>query len=147
MNCKVVENNMIGFIERQVPFDIQSAIEEHLLHCGPCKFLYDKVNSTYSITLEKNIPEISPYFYSRLEQRLLQKSRKKIYFSGIGTVLWQPVAASLIILVGILIGISIGRHVELPVTSENSTNKSEVINIYATEYYLNGTGEDILIDY
>ncbi len=145
MKCKQVENNLIGFIEGQLPLDLQSDISVHMIHCADCRAIYDQVKATWLPYSGLAIPELSHYFYSKLQQKIIDKSQKKIYISERMTTLLQPVAACILIFLAIFIGITIGSHITNVRTSANATNENDVLNTYATEYYFVNS-KDVSLD-
>jgi hypothetical protein len=146
MDCKLFENNMIGFFEGTIPLDLHSAIEKHMIQCEGCKTLYEKVISAYSSFGGDRVPAISPYFYARIRQKLSGDVQTKSFFITRMSVAWQTVAAGLLIAVGISIGISIGRHVDLGVAKQNTTTGKDAVNSTATDYYFYHPGEIDLAD-
>ena len=142
MKCKLVEHYLVGYIEGELPSSLHSGLTEHFLKCSNCSSLLKAVKATYLIYERDTIPPISDYFYTHLEQKLIAKASKKSFFSVITPGVWQPIAASFVIVVGIFIGISIGKQIST--TSSNNVNKNDALNIYATEYYLDGSGEESL---
>ena len=144
MKCKLVDNNLIGFIEGELPPRLQSAIAEHIYICHECETLLENVKATYAILEQGVTSQIPSYFYTKLSQKLITKASKKSFLPRITPFAWQPVAACFVIVVGILIGISIGRQVPLSATSVNALNKNDFLSTYATEYYLDDSGEESL---
>jgi hypothetical protein len=135
----MVKNNMIGFIEGQLPLNLKSAMDEHLIQCKSCANILGNVKATYTIYGLSDIPPLNPFFYTKLEQKLKLKTRNKTYIFNFINGPWQSIAASILIVSGIFIGIYVGKHLEIQEKSTNSINENDVLNIYATEYYIENT--------
>ena len=139
MNCKVFENNVIGLIEGTLSVDLKSDMDKHLLQCEKCNKLYQNVRATYNIRSSADNQKVTPYFYSHLEQRLNKNKENNLYSLRMLNVPWQSVAAGILILTGIYIGIYIGKNINIPDKSTTITNDNDVLNIYVTEYYIDKT--------
>lgn len=133
---------MIGFIEGQLPVNLKSAMDEHLVRCEHCAYTLENVKATYTIYRTSGIPPLNLYFYTRLEQKLKRKTSNNSYIFSFINGPWQSIAASILIASGIFIGVYIGKYFEIPEKSANTINENDVLNIYATEYYMGNTSDE-----
>lgn len=142
MNCDHVKQNFIGYIEQSIPIDLHEEMNAHFSECPVCRELYQNVAATYTAFDKVTVPELSPYFYTRLEQKLAAKYQPRQKFTP--HLMWklQPIAATLLIILGIGLGILIGQSISGSGITISSPNRSEVLNAYATDYNLTYTGEE-----
>lgn len=109
MKCKTIHNKIIFFVEGSLPTNKSILIEEHLQECKECLAFAEELKKSLAIIQTEKIKESDPFFYTRLKARMvnqLEKGTSKIpYFIRF----LQPVAFSLLLMVGIYSGIKIGK--------------------------------------
>jgi len=144
MNCDQINKNLIGYIEQAIPVDLQKKISAHLQECKTCRALYENVVATYTVYDKIPVTEVNPFFYTRLEQKLKAKHLTNETF--VPKMIWklQPIAASFLIVVGIGLGIMIGKSISGSSISLTSPNRSEILEAYASDYYLTSSGDESL---
>lgn len=107
MKCKTVHNKLIFFLEKELPEAEMKAVQEHLAGCTDCALFAEDMKKTLSILELDKTPELNPFFYTRVKARLEQTSTRMVGRPVLVRVL-QPVAFSIILLLGIYAGIKIG---------------------------------------
>lgn len=138
MKCKQIHNNLIGLIEQTLPEAVSIEMFNHMDSCKGCKSCYENVLATY--VLDKSVPEINPYFYTKLHQKI--ESKAKIEVASISLVRrLQPVAVVLLLAIGISLGILIGKNLA---NYKSDSDRKTMLDTYASEYYLNDTNEESL---
>ena len=144
MNCKYVNKNLIGYIEQAIPIKLQEEIKEHLNECHACRKLLEEVRATYTVFDKRPVPEVNPFFYSKLEQKLKNKEKREAAFFP--EIIWKlrPVAASVLIFIGISMGVFIGNSLYGSGIALKKPDRAEILNAYASEYYLTDTGDDTM---
>ena len=142
MKCTEFRNNLIGLIEGTLQAGLKSDMEEHMLHCMDCYNIYENVKSTYTIRDNIKVPEVTPYFYNRLEQKLKNKEAHTSFVLSIFNGPWQNLAASILVASGIFIGVYLGKYFGTAENNVYTTNENDVINTYVSEYYIDYTFED-----
>ena len=111
--------------------------------CVICKNLYDDLFATYTVYDKKiNTVELNPFFFSKLEQRLQNKAHKKVTTDPKLILKLQPIAASVLVLVGISMGVLIGNSLSGSGLSLSSPDRTEIIEAYATDYYFNDANDE-----
>ncbi len=142
MNCKNVNKNLIGYIEQAIPSKLQEEMEKHFNECTVCKELYVNVLATYTVYDNRLIPEVNPFFYTRLEQKLKTKTLREVTF--VPNIIWKlrPIAVIILIFIGINMGILIGKSFSGSGITLNNSNRTEILEAYASDYYLTDTGEE-----
>ena len=144
MNCYQINKNFIGYIEQTIPTELQEQIGVHLNGCHNCSELYKNIVATYTIYEKLPLPEVNPYFYTRLEQKL--KSKHQLNQKFVPQIIWklQPVAATILVFIGIGSGILIGTSISGSEITFKKPNRSEVLEVYASDYNLVSTGDESL---
>jgi len=144
MKCRQVQNNLIDLIEQSLPDSLSDDMFKHIKSCIECGELYKNVLSTYSVIDSMTKPEINPFFFTRLQQRL--ESREKLETPMIPNFIrrLQPIAIVFLLIIGIGSGILIGKSLANYKLYGNASNQKALLETYASEYYLNATGEDSL---
>jgi len=144
MNCNLVQKNIIGYIDQSIPGVLSADIEKHIGSCQSCALLYKNILTTYNSYGNLPEKEVTPFFYTRLEQKLKAKISPEI--APVPKLSWrlQPVISGVLIVCGIGLGIFLGKNLTVKTIAQNKANRTELINTYASEFYLTGTGEESL---
>lgn len=108
MKCKTVHSKLIFFLERELPEAEMKAVQEHLAGCTDCALFAEDMKKTLSILESDKTPELNPFFYTRVKARMEQPATRLVGRPVLAKVL-QPVAFSIILLLGIYAGIKIGN--------------------------------------
>jgi len=134
MNCKEFENNMIAFVEDALPSIKSTEMQEHIDNCVACKKLFQEVKSTFSLLDDNSIPDMKPFFMTRLEQRL---ENENVEYT-IGTKLrWLYSAAAVVVmLLGVALGITIGKNITPVQLSDNSQQYEMIQDTDAEDFGL-----------
>jgi len=144
MKCKQVHKNLIGYIEETLPMPLSADLHNHIDKCTDCKALYENILATYTVFNQLPKPEINPFFYTRLEQKIKSKKPSEILLMPLFLRRVQLVAATVLIAVGISFGILIGKNLANSQLAKTSIDQNAILEAYASEYYLTGTGDDIV---
>ena len=142
MKCKYIHNNLIELIERTLPESETVEMFNHIDSCKECKDCYNYISTTYK-AIETAVPEVSPYFYSKLRQKIESKGNIKAPSISIVRRL-QPIAAVLVLAIGIGSGILIGKNLASSKIAASDSDRKTMLDAYASEYYLNDTSEENL---
>jgi anti-sigma factor RsiW len=111
MKCKTVHTNLIFFLEKELPASEMKQVQEHLDTCPDCALFAEEMKKTLSILETEKATENNPFLYTRIKAKLEnQEEGKSIQVSRpILVRVLQPVAFSIILLLGIYGGIKIGN--------------------------------------
>lgn len=125
MNCR----NYIRHLERGA--QSASSCVEHRSHCNACDALTAKVEASLSsASLQANIP-VNPFFYTRLEQRIMGASAVKQRLSGVRVL--AGMAAVFLLTVVVAFSLMYGlRSTSVPETSGQNTQLSTLIYEYSS---------------
>lgn len=102
MDCKIIADNILFYIDKELDTEFSKQFEEHLNNCAECKLLYQKIEGSYSkIELVKDLKP-NPFFYTRLIAKLEKTKEKRgmqIFVNAL-----KPLAVAASIGLGIIIG-------------------------------------------
>ncbi len=125
MTCKQVRNKLIFYIEKSLPPDEQKAVEEHLQHCAKCAQDYEKLAKALQFIETEKQTEPNPYLWTRIKAKLdAPQAEKQPVFSG----LLQPVILTLLVVLGIFLGIKLGNLYVQPNPVSNITMSSKSVD-------------------
>jgi predicted anti-sigma-YlaC factor YlaD len=139
MKCKQLHNNLIGLIEQTLPEALSTEMLNHIDSCKACKTCYDNVKATYHV-FDRSVPEINPYFYTKLMNRIESKAKIEAPSISFARRL-QPVAIILLLAIGTGLGVLIGKNLA---NYKTDSDRKTMLDTYASEYYLNDTNEESL---
>ena len=115
MTCKQVRNKLIFYIEKSLPPEEQKAVEEHLQQCAKCAQDYEKLAKALLFIETEKQTSPNPYLWTRIKAKIdAPKAGKQPVFSRI----LQPVILTLLVAIGIFLGIKLGNLY----TQSNTTN-------------------------
>lgn len=135
MNCKEFENHIIEHIEKTLNEKEAKGFGEHSDNCSSCKLLLQEFSESYNFIGLKAGEIENPYFYTRLLQKLDNKSKRNIDL-GIFKKVLQPVAISILIMIGIYFGNYLGNYYHSSQLSSSEEMRQNQINAYAEENYI-----------
>lgn len=124
MNCQIVQKKLIFFLEKELSGAEMKAVQEHLDICPNCVLFAQEMKTALSILDTDRIPEITPFFYTRVKAKLenqLEAENQVVHRPLLVRVL-QPVAFSIILLFGVYGGIRLGN-----------TSSSKSVNVIAEQ--------------
>ncbi|MBN1819360.1 MAG: zf-HC2 domain-containing protein [Prolixibacteraceae bacterium] len=122
MKCKSIHNKIIFYLEGNLQKDEMMAIEKHLQICDDCKKFTGELQKTLAIIEKEKIIEVNPFFYTRLKSRMQSQSEKVVSSSPVFLRILQPVAFTVLLLIGVYSGIKIGESSQAgsSITSANA---------------------------
>jgi predicted anti-sigma-YlaC factor YlaD len=102
MDCKIIADNILFYIDKELDSELSKQFEEHLNNCAECKLLYQRIEGSYSkIELVKELNP-NPFFYSRLITKLEKNKEKRTLQIFVNAL--KPLAIAASIGLGIIIG-------------------------------------------
>jgi len=115
--CRKVEENLVGFMENEIPGNLRIEIDGHLKSCAECRFLVRRFSSVWKDfnSREESIPSDSLWtgIVSEIQGGGKQRFIGNRIWSGIKVSL-RPAAAVLILLAGAFLGYHLGDIPEEP---------------------------------
>jgi len=131
-NCKLIEKNLIDFLDENLSPELTKQISEHIESCAACRELAQSFASVWKSADQPDEIELPSRFWASIQADLDQidssRERKPI-FRRIIPVL-QPIAAIAAVLAVVLLGNSFGN---IPITTTQAD--SEVVDLWE-EYEL-----------
>lgn len=142
MNCPLVHENLLGYIEDSLEDNVYSEVKRHLDSCEQCLILYQNIKETYTAFEKLPRPELDPFFSTRVLSTYFNKEAIGTSTSHKLIRILQPIAASILILFGVSAGIYLGKDlaVSKAIVSAPVLN-NQTMETYASEYYLDDLGE------
>ena len=134
MKCRQAHKLLIGYLEKTLDPHVEKKITEHLSTCDKCFFLYERLGETMSLTGKHQRLPYDQYFYPRLKARMEKElapgSRRTKTFL-------QPAFISLIVLLSIALGITLGGGTSLFRPASSADTRLENIRYYANQVGFN----------
>ena len=132
MKCNKVHNQLIFFLEGELSAVEMKSVQEHLDTCSDCALFLEEMKKTLSILETEKTASVNPFFYTRVKAKLENQQevgtltgRRPVFVK-----LLQPIAFSIILLLGIYAGIKIGASSAQP---ENYYTEQQEIIPYLNE--------------
>ncbi len=122
MNCRNVENNIIGYIENTLPMQTHKEIDLHMANCKDCKHLALQIKKTYSILDDANLQE--PELFKAITDKLQRHHTTVVEFIPKHRIFYR-IAASIIVIVGVSLGVFIGGNYSSTTYDEIQTISSQ----------------------
>lgn len=120
MNCQIVQKNLIFFLEGELPETEMKAFQEHLNSCSECALFAEEMKLTLSILDSEKNPDINPFFYTRVKAKLenQMEAQGQVMHRPVLARVLQPLAFSVILLLGIYGGMRLGSTTTSKTTAE-----------------------------
>jgi len=128
MKCKNIHNKLIFFLENELPVSEIKQIEKHIGKCPECALFVEDMKKTLGIIEIEKSSEINPFFYTRVKAKLDNSNAKQEIPAGtpIFVRVLQPVAFSVILLLGVYGGIKIAQPLQTETTGHILTEQEMV---------------------
>jgi len=66
MNCSNCQNNLVAYLEEELPVDLRSITTDHLNNCKSCSVLYNELNMAYRLIDSEKAIECNPFIVTRV---------------------------------------------------------------------------------
>jgi hypothetical protein len=137
-----IKDNVIAYLEKTLSPEKHQEIEKHLSICESCRLFLTKIAAVYFSNDRQIIPEVSPYFYTRVRARLEKEPEPRIELPVSIIKTLRPVAAGLFVLTAITFSIFLGNYILS--TNQINTNAQVNSNEMNYEYYLGVNGDPMV---
>ena len=124
MKCNYRHNLYIDYLEGKLDRESQYKIEEHLRVCDSCMEFVKKLKETFSVIEEEKSVSPDPFMYTRIQSKLGSGGKHTPVLRL--KLVFQSVAAAVLILLGIYTGKLIGQ---------GFSDKKSLNTDYQTEVY------------
>jgi hypothetical protein len=135
MNCKEFKKRIIPYIENNLNESDYDNFVQHIENCNSCKILLEKIKESYDFTNLKASNIEDPFFYTRLVQKLENRSTENHTILKTLNRRLQPVYITALILIGIYFGIYLGNSYHSNQTYSEEVRKNQ-IDAYAKDNYI-----------
>jgi len=146
MKCKNVKKNLVLFLGNDLSEERRVEMENHLKTCPDCSHLLEGFSQLWGTLEDREKIEASPYFWTRLKQRITEyeEGRRPVLGWLGGLVGWaRPAVAVAALLICIFLGYSLGNFPQ----SVNGQTASQVDErTLALEQFFDSHNLDPLID-
>lgn len=126
MKCNKVHNKLIFFLGKELPVSEMEQVQKHLDECSECALFAAEMKNTLSILDSDKVTDENPFFYTRVKARLENQTEVQLSVRPVLARILQPVAFSIILLLGIYGGFKLGQA---PITdfADNSLSEQEMV--------------------
>ncbi|WP_319482665.1 zf-HC2 domain-containing protein [uncultured Draconibacterium sp.] len=126
MKCNTVHNKLIFFLEKELPVSEMKQVQQHLNECSECALFAAEMRNTLSILDSDKVTDENPFFYTRVKARLEKQDEKQPSVRPVLIRVLQPVAFSIILLLGIYGGFKLGQAPRTDF-ADNSLSEQEMV--------------------
>ena len=126
MKCKNVHNKLIFFLEKELPVSEMEQVQKHLDECSECALFAAEMKNTLSILDSDKVTDENPFFFTRVKARLEKQSQEEPVARPVLVRILQPVAFSIILLLGIYGGFKLGQAPKGAITDSSLTEQEMV---------------------
>ncbi len=109
MKCNKVHKKLIFFLEKELPVSEMEQVQKHLGECSDCALFAEDMKKTLSILETDKVTDENPFFFTRVKVRLEESKSEKAATRPVLVRVLQPVAFSIILLLGIYGGFKLGQ--------------------------------------
>jgi predicted anti-sigma-YlaC factor YlaD len=133
MKCHSIQNKFSAYQDGELRPGEQDEVRKHLLSCNSCREEYEKLGQVWQVLGDLKEIQPDPWFYTQL-LRKIKEPREQGFFPR---VLWvfrmlrTPAIASILLVVGILVGTYLGSILTqcdfLPFQTTQPTYSQEIL--------------------
>lgn len=111
MKCKTLQMKIIFFLEGDLPAEEMVQMKLHLSECNDCAAFAEEMKKTLAVLENEKSPAVNPFFYTRLKAKMENRAsaQNQLYRNPFFAKILQPAFFSILLIVGIYIGIKIGQ--------------------------------------
>jgi anti-sigma factor RsiW len=109
MKCKNVHSKLIFFLEKELPVSEMEQVQQHLDECSECALFAAEMKNTLQILDSDKVNDENPFFFTRVKARLEKQDEEQPVSRPVLIRVLQPVAFSIILLLGIYGGFKLGE--------------------------------------
>jgi len=139
MNCKEVNKNLIFYIDGELKPEKETEIQEHLMNCKDCNILFLNLKESMAIITQEKEAKPNPFLFTRIQEEIsnLEEPRKAYILRPNFIKVLQAVTLSLLLVVGVIFGISMGNSIQYQTPEQSMVYQSD-------EFYLNDLQQETI---
>ena len=126
MKCKNIHNNLIFFLEKELPASEMEQVEKHLNTCEECALFAAEMKSTLQILEDDKVRDENPFFFTRVKARIQNEAENQLPVRSALVRIVQPIAFSIILLLGIYGGFKLGQSPQIN-KADSGFSKQEMV--------------------
>ncbi|MFZ5517228.1 MAG: anti-sigma factor family protein [Candidatus Zhuqueibacterota bacterium] len=114
MKCHQVKKKLSAFQDGEVSESLKLDIQRHLRECPDCSAILRRMEQVWSQLSNAETITSAPYFWARLSHRIQRQDAQKRFIDRLAapfSLLPKPVITTLVFLIGIMIGIYLGKSI------------------------------------
>jgi len=131
MKCKDVQQELIFYIDNELPVEKMELVRKHLKECADCSSFLAELRTDLEIIESEKNPEVSPFFFTHLSARLEESTAYQPQSSWVR--LAQPAFFTIILLAGIYGGLRLGSNASNVPVNPTEANVSQFVNDFQAE--------------
>lgn len=114
MDCRETRRKLSAYQDGELADSQRAQVEQHLKQCSACSMVFQQMNQLWDIMENVETIESAPYFWTRLAQRLHERSKPKVawrpFFAPVQKVSFSLLVICLLVL-GFAIGMFLGHNI------------------------------------
>ncbi len=126
MKCNKVHSKLIFFLEKELPVSEMEQVRKHLDECSECALFAAEMENTLRILESDKVTDENPFFFTRVKARLEKQSQEVPVARPVLVRILQPVAFSIILLLGIYGGFKLGQAPKMT-TADSNLSEQEMV--------------------
>ena len=126
MKCKNVHSKLIFFLEKELPDSEMKQVQQHLDECSECALFAAEMKNTLQILDSDKVTDENPFFFTRVKARLEKQEEEQPVSRPVLVRVLQPVAFSIILLLGIYGGFKLGESPDATV-ADSQLSEQEMV--------------------
>ncbi|MCD4736711.1 MAG: zf-HC2 domain-containing protein, partial [Bacteroidales bacterium] len=138
-NCKEVNKNLIFYINGELQSEKETELQEHFKDCHDCNVLFLNLKETMATITEEKAAIPNPFLFTRIQEEIsnLEKPGKLFVLKPNFIKILQPVTLSLLLLTGVIFGITMGNSIQYQTPEQSMVYQSD-------EFYLNDLQQETI---
>lgn len=131
MPHKSIHKDLIFYMDNELPAQRKAVVEKHLEECADCRSFLAFLKEELNILEEEKKPGVSPFFYTRLSARLVEKPEENR--QGRWQNVLEPAFFSLLLVVAVYAGLRLGSQATAPSPPQQEIVSLQLLNDFEAE--------------
>jgi anti-sigma factor RsiW len=103
MECKIVENKLVFYLDGDLPEDENQKVSQHLEGCSQCAAKLQYLKETFQWIETEKMIDVKPFLYTRIKTRMEHKN------VAVRQWVLAPIAIASVLVVGLFVGTLVGK--------------------------------------
>ena len=141
MNCREVKRKLSAYQDKELSASRMTEIADHLQICPDCSRSFQEMNQVWDLLTHVESIENAPFFWTRLSRHLNRETEKRsLRHEVLNPAQWltRPIFATVILTVGLILGIYFGKSIYHQTTPTQSITAEQELD----QYYSFNTFDD-----